>query len=381
LSYNPRVKVVVALDKFKGTLTAPRACEIVRDALLSVRPNWRVVIKPMADGGDGTAAVFHATLGGQWLSREVVGPLPEIRVRSAYLWIEQERTAVIEMASASGLVLVTPELRNPLKTTTFGTGELIRDAFARGARKVLLGVGGSATIDGGVGAAMALGWRFLDARSELIGLGGGELEHIARMERPAKRVDAVPIIEVLCDVDNPLCGEYGAARVFGPQKGATVTMVERLDAGLKHLATLAREQLGIDIANIPGAGAAGGLAAGVLAFMDGRLVSGVEAIIRETGLEEEITGADWVITGEGRFDEQSLRGKVVSGISKLAAKHDVKVAVLAGGMQVPEKVWRREGIELALTTMKTGMDLSEAMAHAEELLAAAAQDLAAQIAA
>lgn len=375
------MKIVVALDKFKGSLPAPRACEIVRDALLSIRPDWRVVSKPMADGGDGTAEVLHGILGGRWLSRDVVGPLPELSVRGTYLWIEEERTAVIDMASASGLAMLKPEQRNPLRTTTFGTGELIRDAMERGADKILLGVGGSATVDGGVGAAMALGWRFLDARGDSIGLGGGELERITRMEHPARRVDVVPAIEVLCDVDNPLCGEHGAARVFGPQKGATAAMIGRLDAGLNHLATLAKEQLGIDIANVPGAGAAGGLAAGAMAFMDGRLVSGVEAIIRETGLEEDITGAEWVVTGEGRFDEQSLRGKVVSGVARLAAKHGARVAVLAGSVQVPGEVWRREGIELALTTMKPETDLRDAMVRAEELLAAAARDLAAQIAA
>jgi glycerate 2-kinase len=381
LSYNSRVKIVVALDKFKGSLPAPRACEIVRDTLLSMRPEWRVVTIPMADGGDGTAEVLHGVLGGRWFFRDVAGPLPELGVRGTYLWIDEERTAVIESASASGLAMLKPEQRNPLMTTTLGTGELIQDAIERGAQKILLGVGGSATIDGGVGAAMALGWRFLDAHGDAIGLGGGELERIARMERPARRTDVGPAIDVLCDVDNPLCGEHGAARVFGPQKGATAAMVERLDAGLKHLAALAQEQLGIDIANVPGAGAAGGLAAGAMAFMDGRLVSGAEAIIRETGLEGEIAGADWVVTGEGRFDEQSLRGKVVSGVTRLATKHGGKVAVLAGSVQVPENIWRREGIRLTLATMKPEMDLVEAMAHAEELLAATARELATQIAA
>jgi len=379
LPYNSSVKIVVALDKLKGSLTAPRACEIVRGTLLSVRPEWQVVAKPMADGGDGTAEVLHAALRGRWVSRDVVGPLPELRVHGSYLWIEDERMAIIETASASGLALLRPEQRNPLSTTSFGTGELIRDAIERGAHKILLGVGGSATVDGGVGAAIALGWRFLYADGVAVSLGGGELERIARMERPARQI--VPVIEVLCDVDNPLCGEHGAARVFGPQKGATPAMVGRLDAGLNHLAIAVKEQLGVDIANIPGAGAAGGLAAGAMAFMSGQLVSGVEAVIRETGLEAEIAGADWVLTGEGCFDGQSLRGKVVSGVSRLAAKHSVSVAVLAGSVQVSENVWRREGIKLARATMKPEMNLQQAMARAEELLAAAARDLAKQIAA
>ena len=223
------MKVVVALDKFKGSLTASRACEIVRDTLLSIHPDWRVVSKPMADGGDGTADVLHAALGGQRLAREVSGPIPGTRVHASYLWLERDRMAVVEMASASGLALVTPEQRDPLKTTTFGTGELIGDAVTRGARRILLGVGGSATVDGGVGAAMALGWRFLDGRGGPVGLGGGELGKIERIVPPSD--PQTPAVEVLCDVDNPLCGERGAARVFGPQKGATTKAVEQTRCG------------------------------------------------------------------------------------------------------------------------------------------------------
>jgi glycerate kinase len=371
------VKIVVALDKFKGSLTAPRAGEIVRDALLSVRPEWHVIMKPMADGGDGTDEALCAALGGEWITHPVMGPLPPMVCAARYAWLDSEATAVVAMASASGLVLLKPEQRNPLLTTTYGTGELIHAAVERGAKRIWLGVGGSATVDGGVGAAMALGWRFLDARGESIGFGGGELERIERLEAPADLI--MPHVEVLCDVDNPLCGEHGAARVFGSQKGATAAMVERLDAGLRHLAKLVKEQLGKDIAQVPGAGAAGGLAAGAMAFMDARLVPGVDAVIRACGLESELVDVDWVITGEGCFDEQSLRGKVVSGVARLAAKYCVKVAVLAGSVQVSKEIYRREGINVALATTKPGMELSEAMARAEELLASAARDLATQI--
>ena len=371
------MKIVVALDKFKGSLTAPRACEIVRRVFESVHPGAVIVAKPMADGGDGTAEVLHLAHGGRWLAREVVGPLPEMRVNASYLWLEPERMAVVEMARASGLVLLKTEQRDPLRTTTFGAGELIGDSLERGAQRILLGVGGSATTDGGVGAAMALGWRFLDAQGKPVGLGGGELERIVRIVPSSHPGRAA--IEVLSDVDNPLCGERGAARVFGPQKGATPEMVERLDAGLRHLAELVKEQLGKDIADAPGGGAAGGLAAGAVAFLDARLVPGVEAVIRVNGLEAEIADADWVVTGEGSFDKQSLRGKVVSGITKLAAQHGVNVAVLAGSVRVPQEVWRREGIKLVLSTTDPGMKLDEAMASAEELLASAARQLAARI--
>jgi glycerate 2-kinase len=371
------VKVVVALDKFKGSLTAPNACEIVRNALLSVHPEWHVVLKPMADGGDGTAEVLHAALGGEWISLPVTGPLPEMPVTGRYLWLAGQNLAVVEMASASGLALLRPEQRNPLQTTTFGTGELIHDAVARGARNILLGVGGSATVDGGVGVAMALGWQFLDAHGRPVGLGGGELEKIVQIVPPSDL--RLPVIEVLCDVDNPLCGEHGAAHVFGPQKGATTDMVEHLDAGLRHLAKLVNAQLGKDIADIPGAGAAGGLAFGVLAFMDAKLIPGVEAVAEAIGLDAALRGADWVITGEGRFDEQSMRGKVVSGVTRLATMHGVRVAVLAGSVQVPEDAWRREGIEMAVSTMDPGMELDEAMGSAEKLLAFSARQLAARI--
>lgn len=285
--------------------------------------------------------------------------------------------AVVEMASASGLALLKPEQRDPLTTTTFGTGELIGDLVMRGARRILLGVGGSATVDGGVGAAMALGWRFLDAQGRPVGFGGGELEKIERMAPPSDL--RLPVIEVVCDVDNPLCGERGAAYVFGPQKGATPEMVKQLDAGLRHLVELVKTQLGKDIANVPGAGAAGGLAFGALAFMDAKLIPGVEAVAEAIGLDAELSDADWVITGEGCFDEQSLRGKVVSGVTKLARKHAVKVAVIAGSVQVPENVWRREGIKVALSAMEPGMKLDEAMASAEKLLASSAQQLAVRI--
>src|ERR1017187_1683845 len=321
------MKIVVALDKFKGSLTAAHACEIVRHTLLSVRPGLRVVMKPMADGGEGTAEVFHSAFGGEWFQHEVTGPLPKTLVNARYLWLPQERLAVVEMAQASGLVLLKTEQRNPLRTHSHGTGELLCYAASQGAQRILLAVGGSATVDGGVGAARAGGWRFVGANGKQVELGGGELERIVKIEDPKlapelKEEDFFNTsVEVLCDVDNPLCGEYGAAHVFGPQKGATPEMVDQLDAGLRHLAELVKTQLGKDIADVPGAGAAGGLAFGALAFMDAKLIPGVDAIAEAIGLDAALRGADWVITGEGRFGEKSLRGKVVSGVARLAAQH------------------------------------------------------------
>jgi len=384
------MKIVVALDKFKGSLTAPAACAIVRRELTDAE----VIVKPMADGGDGTADALHAALGGEWITQQVTGPLPSIPSTARYLWLAAERRALIEMAQASGLVLLRPEQRNPLLTTTYGTGELLADAIRRGAQHIWLTIGGSATNDGGVGAALALGWRFLDAQGQPVGLGGGELERIARIEAPNAMVVGqaarlppldqrqagrlpynLPVVEVLCDVDNPLCGERGAAAVFGPQKGATPAMVTRLDAGLRHLASLVTP----DILNVPGSGAAGGLGGGAMAFMNARLVPGIETIMQASRLPEVMVGADWVITGEGQFDEQSLHGKVVAGVTALARQHGVKVAVLAGRVKLPESEWRRAGMDAVLAITPADLPVEDAMRRAPELLAAAARLLVSRL--
>lgn len=366
------MKIVVAFDKFKGSLTASDACEVVRRALLDAHPGVHIVLKPMADGGEGTADALQTALGGEWIAREVTGPLPDMRVAARYLWLADERRACIETAQASGLVLLPPPQRNPLLTNTRGTGELLADALRRGARHVWLAVGGSATVDGGTGAAAALGWRFLDADGREVEPCGGALMRIAKMEAP--RGDGAEV-EVLCDVDNPLCGEQGAARVFGPQKGATAPMVEQLDAGLRNLAAVVRAQLGRDVLEIPGAGAAGGLAAGAIAFLNARLVSGIATVMTASRLEEALVGADWVVTGEGQFDEQSLRGKVVAGVASLARRHGVKVAVLAGRVQLAESVWRGAGVDLVRAIAPSAMGTADAMRQAPGLLWTAARQL------
>jgi glycerate kinase len=382
------VKIVVALDSFKGSLTAVQACDIVAQALRSAVPGVEVVTKPMADGGEGTASVLMAAAGGQWIGRRVMGPLPEMEVEAGFVWLPDNRTALVEMATASGLPLLKPEQRNPLRTTTYGTGQLIQAALDHGANHVLLAIGGSATVDGGVGAAMALGWRFLTKEGEETGFGGARLSQIARIVRP---VCSVPVraseetphgvttnvtVEVLCDVDNPLCGAHGAARVFGPQKGATPEMVGELEEGLGHLAQVVKEQLDRDIACLPGAGAAGGLAAGAVAFMNARLVPGIDAIMSQTRLAEAVTGADWVVTGEGSFDEQSLRGKVVSGVTRIARAAGAKVAVCAGQVRLEPGTYRQAGIEAAVACMERGMELDYALAHSAELLDGAARRFA-----
>ena len=428
------MKIVVAMDSFKGSLTATRACDIVAEAIRSSRPDATVVAKPMADGGEGTAVTLMAAAGGEWVPVEVMGPLPEMRVNAGYVWLPDTRTAVVEMATASGLPLLRPDQYNPLKTTTYGKGQLIQAAIERGADQILLAIGGSATVDGGVGAAMALGWRFLTADGREIGLGGGELAAVDQILPPAEPrsgprgegvpplrrkailaspwaspmspsasqetteksgapcpvprdpsgesratsheppPDRRPAVKVLCDVDNPLCGEHGAARVYGPQKGATPQMVEILDANLAHLAARVKDQLGENIKDLPGSGAAGGLAAGAVAFLDASLVSGVDEVIAQNGLRQELSDADWVITGEGRFDTQSLRGKVVSGVARAAREAGAKVAVLAGQVLLPPELYRRSGIEVALPCMTGAMTVDYAIAHTESLLGEAARE-------
>jgi len=388
------MKIVVAMDSFKGSLTAERACKVVAESIASVVPPAEIIIKPMADGGEGTAQVMLAAGNGQWIAKMVTGPLLDMRSRAGFAWFAGENMAVVEMATASGLQLVSPQRRNPLKTTTYGTGQLMAAATDYGAQRILLAVGGSATVDGGTGAAVAMGWRFLDKDGKEIGFGGGQLLQIDRIIPPPSSSSIVhppssiasretrgetrgtPCVEVLCDVDNPLCGEQGAARVYGPQKGATEEMVEMLEAGLEHLAELVQEQLGYDIRDLPGAGAAGGLAAGAAAFMGAKLVRGIETVISWTRLDQAIAGADWVITGEGCFDQQSLRGKVVAGVARAAKNAGTKVAVLAGQVLLARQEYRSLGVVDAFACMNGRMPLEYAIQNSEKLLAKAARDFA-----
>jgi len=369
------MKIVIATDSFKGTLKADEVCEIISDEIKELISDVIVSIKPMADGGEGTARAMIAATGGQWVPKQVMGPLEKMRVKAGFAWLP-DNTAVVEMASASGLELLLQEQLDPLKTTTYGTGELIQAAMEYGACKILLAVGGSATVDGGVGAAMALGWAFLNENNGPIPLGGRGLEIISKIEPPKVLLrsnalqESIPV-EVLCDVDNPLCGDDGAARIYGPQKGATTEMVQRLDRGLARLARIVREQLNRDIARVPGAGAAGGLAAGAMAFMNATLVSGIDTIIAYSSLRSELESADWIITGEGSFDHQSLSGKVISGVVKLARQSSTRVVIIAGQVKIPQEEYAKIGIETAIATKPVDMPLDEALQNSRTLLRSA----------
>jgi glycerate 2-kinase len=379
------VRILVAMDSFKGSLAAKEACEAAARGIRSVLPEAEIETLPMADGGEGTLDAVLGSADAEWIVADVTGPLPEMTVRAGLAWLEERGPgAFVEMATASGLELLGADQLDPLRATTFGTGELLSRAFARGAHKVWLAIGGSATVDGGTGAARALGWRFLDRSGAEVGHGGGELERIARIVRPSKgaqeRAEELPAggaaLEVLCDVDNPLLGARGAARVFGPQKGATPEVVERLEAGLTNLADVIERDLGRDVREARGGGAAGGLGAGAIAFLDATLVSGVDAVADAVGLDDALAGAHWVVTGEGRLDEQSLNGKVVSGVVARARRVGCRAAVLAGTIALDGDAAARAGIEAMEPAAPAVMPLEEALARGAELVEAAAERLA-----
>lgn len=364
------MKIVVAMDSFKESLSAQQACDIVAGAIASVKPDIDIVIKPMADGGEGTAKAMLAARRGEWIPLTVMGPLPHMQVDAGFAWFNADKIALVEMATASGLELLTHQQRNPLLTTTYGTGQLIAAAREYGAAKIYLAIGGSATVDAGTGAAAALGWKFIDDQGNELPLGGGQLNRIARITPPSADL-SVPV-EVLCDVDNPLCGDTGAAKVYGPQKGADAQMVDQLEAGMETIAKLVHSQ----IKDTPGTGAAGGLAAGAIAFMNATLTPGIDFIITYSNIENELKNTDWLITGEGRLDHQSLRGKVIAGLAKTAKKTNTKVAVLAGQIQLEKNEYQAAGITQALSCMNKQMTLQYAIENAEDLLKTAAQQFA-----
>ena len=324
-------KVVLIPDSFKGTLSSAQICRIVAEELHAALPQVEVVPIPVADGGEGTVDAMLTAVGGEKIETACCGPFME-RIIGFYGMLP-DGTAVIEMAAAAGLPLVGEKLR-PDRTTTYGVGELMADALERGAKKIVLGLGGSATNDGGCGAAAALGVKFYkEDGSEFVPTGGKltEIAHISLDELlPALKETEVV---TMCDIDNPLYGPNGASAVFAPQKGATPEMVELLDDGLRHLARVIKTDIGIDVKRLPGGGAAGGMGAGTVAFFGSTLQMGIETVLDVTGFNTRAAGADLVITGEGKLDDQSLRGKVVIGVARRAKKMGIPVAALVGASE------------------------------------------------
>ncbi|ASS97868.1 glycerate kinase [Geobacillus thermocatenulatus] len=370
------MKVVIAPDSFKESLSALEVAEAVERGFRTVFPEAEYVKVPMADGGEGTVRSLVDATGGRIVETEVTGPLGE-PVRAFFGLLGDGKTAVIEMAAASGLHLVPREQRNPLVTTTRGTGELILAALDAGATHLIIGIGGSATNDGGAGMVQALGGRLLDEDGCDIGPGGGALAdlHAIDLSGLDPRLGGVRI-DVACDVDNPLTGPNGASAIFGPQKGATPDMVAVLDRNLAHYADVIRRDLGKQVGDIPGAGAAGGLGAGLLAFLPAELKRGVDIVIETVQLAERVKGADLVITGEGRIDGQTVFGKTPIGVAKTAKRFGVPVIGIAGSLGDDSAAVLDHGIDALFTIVPGVIPLEKAFEQAEQYVTQTARHIA-----
>lgn len=367
------MRVVIAPDKFRGSLTAIEAARAMKAGVVRACPDAQCDLIPMADGGEGTAEALVDATGGRWESAEVTGPLSERR-QARYGRLGNGTTAVMEMAEASGLALVPKAQRDPRITTTRGTGELVLRAVRSGIRTIIIGIGGSATNDGGAGLAQALGFRLLDASGNDLPPGGGALAALDRIVPPEGAHPLAGVeIEVACDVQNPLCGPDGASAVYGPQKGATPDQVRELDANLRHLAVIVARDLKREVAEVPGAGAAGGLGAGFLAFTQARLRPGIDLVIEAVKLTERLAEADLCLTGEGAIDRSSAFGKAVAGVARTARGQGVPVLALAGTLGSGFEALLEQGVHACFSLCAGPMSLETASRRAPELLAQAAE--------
>ncbi|HDS5478793.1 glycerate kinase [Serratia liquefaciens] len=370
-------KVVIAPDSFKESLSALEVAEAIERGFRQIFPQVQYVKLPMADGGEGTVDSMVAATGGEIVRVTVTGPLGQ-PVQAFYGLLGEGETAVIEMAAASGLHLAPKAQRDPRMTTSYGTGELILAALERGVKTIILGIGGSATNDGGAGMMQALGARLLDENRQALPPGGAALAQLAYIDLSGvdPRLQQVSITAA-CDVDNPLCGANGASAVFGPQKGATPEMVTQLDAALRHYGTLLEQATGREIINAPGAGAAGGMGAALLGMLNARLRPGIEIVIETLQLEEALRDADLVITGEGRLDSQSIHGKTPIGVARVAKRFGLPVIGIAGSLSKDYQVVHQHGIDAAFSVLDRVVSLEEALAEAADNLEVTARNVAA----
>ncbi|MFT9597355.1 glycerate kinase [Mesobacillus sp.] len=373
------MKIVIAPDSFKESLTALEAATAIENGMKKILPEASFVKVPMADGGEGTVQSLVDATGGKIINKTVTGPLGT-PVEAFFGISGDEKTAVIEMAAASGLHLVPPGDRNPLITTTRGTGELIAAALDYGVEQIIIGIGGSATNDGGAGMARALGIMLLDTDGKEIGEGGGALNSLAAVNIAGidKRLDSVKI-DVACDVDNPLTGMRGASHIFGPQKGATQEVVEVLDNNLHHYADIIRKDLGKDIEHVSGAGAAGGLGGGLMAFLSAELKRGVDIVLEATKLENQLIDADFVITGEGKIDGQTIFGKTPIGVAKTAKRHKVPVIAIAGNVASDSEIVHQHGIDAVFSIVPGVIALEDAFENASTYVERIAANIASVI--
>lgn len=355
------MKVVIAIDSLKGSLSSMEAGTAIKDGILAAKPDAEVIVKPLADGGEGTTDALIEGMNGERIDLTVTGPM-HTPVDAYYGYLKDTNTAVMEMASAAGITLVPDSEKNPLLATSYGVGEMINDAIQRGCRNFIIGIGGSVTNDGGIGMLKALGVRFLDENGEDAGEGGQALAKVARIDVSGMN----PLlkechIQVACDVNNPLCGENGSTYVYGPQKGVTEDMKKTLDEAMAHFARVTSETLENDYMNTPGTGAAGGLGYAFLAYTGAALTPGIELLLDAVGLEEELSGADVVVTGEGRLDFQTAMGKAPVGVARLAKKYNAKVIAFAGSVTKEATACNKEGIDAFFPILRSVCTLAEAM--------------------
>lgn len=362
------MRIVIAPDSFKESVSAVQAAKAIAAGLRRALPEAELLIVPMADGGEGTVEALVSATAGSYVTLHVTGPLGA-PFEARYGLLGDAQIAVIEMAAASGFALVPSDKRDPRITTTFGTGELLRDALDRGARRIIVGIGGSATNDAGAGMAQALGFSLRDAEGQELPRGGAALARLADIDA-SHRHSALDTCEVLvaCDVTNPLCGEFGASRMYGPQKGATPAVALELDAALRRFAEVVRTDLGVDVLDVPGAGAAGGLGAGLVAFARGLLRPGVEIVAEACGLEARIRDADLVITGEGKLDAQTVHGKTPSGVAHIAKRHRVPVIAIAGTLGEGYAQLYEQGLTAAFSICPGPIPLADALQQGTTLI-------------
>ncbi|WP_422858540.1 glycerate kinase [Flagellimonas sp. S174] len=370
------MKFVLAPDKYKGSLSGEEFCDAVESGLLKVFPEAQILKKPLADGGDGTLEVVKHYLNAEIVSTTVQDPLFR-EIESGYLFSKEKGIAFIEMSEASGYKLLSKTELNCMNTTSLGTGELIKDALERGARQIVLGIGGSATNDGGIGMAAALGYQFLDSD-------GNEIKPIGKNLSAINRVDSANVhpkleeveFKVACDVKNPLHGKEGAAFVYGPQKGATQEDVIALDKGLQNFAKVVHKEYGLDVQSIQGAGAAGGMGAGAVVFLKASLASGIDLIKEMALFDEVIQGSDWIITGEGQLDKQTLSGKTIVGVLQAAKKHQIPVAAFCGSVSVSIEDLETMGLDYVTSIINQPGTLQEAKDKSFENLVLTAYNFA-----
>lgn len=363
------MKIVIAPDKFKGSLTSIEFCNTVEKSILNIAPNTEIIKLPLADGGDGTIEVVNFYLQGEFINVTVNNPFFKPVVAS-YLYTEKTKTAFIEMAEASGVKRLQKEALNCKKATTFGTGELIIDALEKGAEKIILGLGGSATNDCGIGMATALGYQFLDDFGNQVEPIGENLEKIVAIDDSAvnELLNGVQF-KVACDVTNPLYGENGAAYVYAAQKGASKDEIVLLDVGLQHISKLIEQHFKVYPQEIKGAGAAGGMGIASKVFLKGELVSGISLVKELAKFEENISEVDWVITGEGRLDSQTMAGKVIHGVLECSAQKNINVAAFCGSISIDDKELFNRGVSYADSVISKAKNFDDAMSNSKQYLA------------